>query len=290
MTHAALIPLLGREFDDFLFASIGDDRNGPSLSVFSALARLDVDPWKEAGQSGAHAQGTGDGATDFAHRVVAEGRDGKFVARTRRRELLDCAFAASGRRQCARRRGAASGRPHSANATVHWGRRSRSPAACLLHTDGSSFKCARTHSGLARYDKRVCGATLGVRRRGGASRSRRLARSRPSPTRGINVPPRQFDLQRRRQILRFGIDGRSAADLTNRNVRYPPIATFCWGVGRCLLRADSGPTGVARERRESTRSGLSPFALPRPSNCEKFTNASERGSQFESSLLHQEVA
>ncbi len=48
MTHAALTPLLGREFDDFLFASIGDDRNGSLLSVISALARLDVDPWKEA--------------------------------------------------------------------------------------------------------------------------------------------------------------------------------------------------------------------------------------------------
>jgi len=48
MTHAALTPLLGREFDDFLFASIGNDQNGPLLSVVSALARLDVDPWKEA--------------------------------------------------------------------------------------------------------------------------------------------------------------------------------------------------------------------------------------------------
>ncbi len=48
MTHAALTPLLGREFDNFLFASIGDDREGPVLSVVSALARLDVDPWKEA--------------------------------------------------------------------------------------------------------------------------------------------------------------------------------------------------------------------------------------------------
>jgi hypothetical protein len=47
MTHAALIPLLGREFDDFLFASIGEDRNGTALSVLSALARLDVDPWRE---------------------------------------------------------------------------------------------------------------------------------------------------------------------------------------------------------------------------------------------------
>jgi hypothetical protein len=48
MTHAALTPLLGREFDNFLFAPIGDDQNGPPLSVVSALARLEVDPWKEA--------------------------------------------------------------------------------------------------------------------------------------------------------------------------------------------------------------------------------------------------
>src|SRR5208337_2391413 len=48
MTHAALTPLLGREFDGFLFAPIDDDRNGAGLSVVSALARLDVDPWKEA--------------------------------------------------------------------------------------------------------------------------------------------------------------------------------------------------------------------------------------------------
>ena len=47
MSHAALTPLLGREFDAFLFASIGED-DGPPLSVVSALARLDVDPWKEA--------------------------------------------------------------------------------------------------------------------------------------------------------------------------------------------------------------------------------------------------
>ncbi len=48
MTHAALTPLLGREFDNFLFAAIGDERDGPLLSVVSALARLDVDPWIEA--------------------------------------------------------------------------------------------------------------------------------------------------------------------------------------------------------------------------------------------------
>ncbi|MGO9740546.1 MAG: hypothetical protein ACLPN5_03340 [Roseiarcus sp.] len=44
MTHTALTPLLGREFDDFLFAPIGEDRNGTTLSVLSALARMEVDP------------------------------------------------------------------------------------------------------------------------------------------------------------------------------------------------------------------------------------------------------
>src|ERR1700692_127825 len=39
----------GSEFDNFLFAPIGEDRNGMLLSVLSALARLDVDPWQEAG-------------------------------------------------------------------------------------------------------------------------------------------------------------------------------------------------------------------------------------------------
>jgi hypothetical protein len=48
MIHASLTPLLGREFDNFLFASIGDEQNGRLLSVISALARLDIDPWKEA--------------------------------------------------------------------------------------------------------------------------------------------------------------------------------------------------------------------------------------------------
>jgi hypothetical protein len=48
MTRAASAPRLGPEFDDFLFAPIGEDRNGMLLSVLSALARLDVDPWQEA--------------------------------------------------------------------------------------------------------------------------------------------------------------------------------------------------------------------------------------------------
>ncbi len=36
------------EFDPFLYAPVGDEGNGLLLSVLSALARLDVDPWQEA--------------------------------------------------------------------------------------------------------------------------------------------------------------------------------------------------------------------------------------------------
>lgn len=48
MTRSAVACPLGPEFDPFLFAPIGVDRNGMALSVLSALARMDVDPWLEA--------------------------------------------------------------------------------------------------------------------------------------------------------------------------------------------------------------------------------------------------
>lgn len=48
MIHTALAPLIGPEFDKFLGASIGANRNGTTVSMLSALARLDVDPWREA--------------------------------------------------------------------------------------------------------------------------------------------------------------------------------------------------------------------------------------------------
>jgi hypothetical protein len=35
-------------FDPFLYAAVGEERNGMLLSVLSALARLDLDPWFEA--------------------------------------------------------------------------------------------------------------------------------------------------------------------------------------------------------------------------------------------------
>jgi hypothetical protein len=48
MTSAASIFGYKSEFDQFLCAQVGEERNGMLLSVLSALARLDVDPWLEA--------------------------------------------------------------------------------------------------------------------------------------------------------------------------------------------------------------------------------------------------
>jgi hypothetical protein len=48
MKRSTSASLQRSEFDNFLFAPIGDERNGMLLSVISALARLDLDPWLEA--------------------------------------------------------------------------------------------------------------------------------------------------------------------------------------------------------------------------------------------------
>jgi hypothetical protein len=48
MTRSASVCFLGPEFNEFLFAPIGEDRNGMLLTVLSALARRDIDPWQEA--------------------------------------------------------------------------------------------------------------------------------------------------------------------------------------------------------------------------------------------------
>jgi hypothetical protein len=48
MTLPARFSLLHSDLNDFLFASVGNQRNGMPLNVVSALTRLDVDPWEEA--------------------------------------------------------------------------------------------------------------------------------------------------------------------------------------------------------------------------------------------------
>ena len=52
MTPAASVSFFSfrPEFGDFLYAPVGVDRNEMTLSVLSALARLDIDPWKEAAE------------------------------------------------------------------------------------------------------------------------------------------------------------------------------------------------------------------------------------------------
>ncbi len=42
------VAFLGAEFNNFLFATAAEDSNGEAVTVLSALARLDMDPWAEA--------------------------------------------------------------------------------------------------------------------------------------------------------------------------------------------------------------------------------------------------
>jgi hypothetical protein len=48
MALSARFSLLHSDLNDFLFASVGEEQNGVTLSVVSALTRLGVDPWEEA--------------------------------------------------------------------------------------------------------------------------------------------------------------------------------------------------------------------------------------------------
>jgi hypothetical protein len=69
------IPTLatGSEFDEFLYASIGVEDNGMLLSVLSALARLNLDPWDEASRL---ARLPRDAATRFLANLIAAQPDG----------------------------------------------------------------------------------------------------------------------------------------------------------------------------------------------------------------------
>ena len=48
MALPALFSLLHSDLNDFLFAPVGEEQNGVTLSVVSALTRLGLDPWEEA--------------------------------------------------------------------------------------------------------------------------------------------------------------------------------------------------------------------------------------------------
>jgi hypothetical protein len=68
MTRAALFSDLASDFDDFLYAPIREDKSGMPLSVVSALARLDVDPWEEAARLAAM---PGEAATQRLSALIA---------------------------------------------------------------------------------------------------------------------------------------------------------------------------------------------------------------------------
>ena len=48
MALGAQFSLIHSEFNAFLFASLGEEKNGSELTVLSALTRLGFDPWREA--------------------------------------------------------------------------------------------------------------------------------------------------------------------------------------------------------------------------------------------------
>ena len=79
MVRCTSISPLGSEFDSFLFAPIGEDRNGMLLSVVSALARLDVDPWEEADEL---ARLPGESATQRLASLISALPDGPPDSRT----------------------------------------------------------------------------------------------------------------------------------------------------------------------------------------------------------------
>jgi hypothetical protein len=58
VTPATSVSFFRPEFDDFLYAPIGADEGEMPLSVLSALARLDVDPWQEAAELSELPKGT----------------------------------------------------------------------------------------------------------------------------------------------------------------------------------------------------------------------------------------
>jgi hypothetical protein len=50
ITNSASTIHLDRQFDSFLFAAIGESKEGMCITVLSALARLNIDPWKKAAE------------------------------------------------------------------------------------------------------------------------------------------------------------------------------------------------------------------------------------------------
>ncbi|MGA2562847.1 MAG: hypothetical protein ABSF96_04725 [Steroidobacteraceae bacterium] len=73
MRSAAATAIAGSEFDQFLYASIAEERSGMLLSVLSALARMNLDPWDEAARLARLPRAT---ATNYLTTLIAALPDG----------------------------------------------------------------------------------------------------------------------------------------------------------------------------------------------------------------------
>ncbi len=62
MNDRALASILSPEYNDFLFAVIDEGPNGTQLTVLSALAQANVDPWEEAARLSAMSKVTAEKA------------------------------------------------------------------------------------------------------------------------------------------------------------------------------------------------------------------------------------
>ena len=76
VTPATSISFFRPEFDDFLYAPIGADGGEMPLSVLSALARLDLDPWQEAAELSELPKGT---ATQRLAALIARTPGGRWT-------------------------------------------------------------------------------------------------------------------------------------------------------------------------------------------------------------------
>jgi hypothetical protein len=68
--------LLQSEFNDFLYAPIGEEGNDAPLTVLSALARLGIDPWQESARL---ARLSRDLATQSLTSMIAKLPDGRWA-------------------------------------------------------------------------------------------------------------------------------------------------------------------------------------------------------------------
>ena len=87
----------GSDYDAFLFAELGEDRNGAAVTVLSALARIDLEPWNEARELSNLAREDAqvrltthfEAITDIpALALASEGRAAKLVSLLPKREPL----------------------------------------------------------------------------------------------------------------------------------------------------------------------------------------------------------